>query len=321
MPSHFSAARLWLSEGPLSFAMVKPEDSLQTVLVEPSALANDEESRNKNWGFVEATYTDEDGLFANLSFVDFLGMAIGMVLESADRPMQSVKGPSVVAIEEICRQLSAKAAADHQPWDGLCVYDESGRAVRVLSPNSYMALHPNAFFDYWTQYINEVWTRFEQPGKELSIDTQGQAGIVRCSVKLGVLICDGDNRSYQRPSAQDIFGCSSGPFAVLPGDNAVHDAVAPRLCAAVQRTTLLLPLGDTQPYEDYSDFYGTSPTNWYSSFVHAALSDARGYTFPYDDVAPSNGSDLAGIITSIDPEKWIITLGADSSVVSGNMTH
>ena len=135
------------------------------------------------------------------------------------------------------------------------------------------------------------------------IDTQnGDIGDVACRVHGELLECEGDNRGYAKPKAVDIWGCNSGPFAIKEGDNEVHKPVVPRLCAAFQRTTLLLETGQRQPGPDTSLYYTADPTNHYSRIVHLREADNRGYTFAYDDVDLDGSGDQAGLVNSPNPE-------------------
>jgi hypothetical protein len=136
--------------------------------------------------------------------------------------------------------------------------------------------------------------------------------LVGCNVQGGSnLFCAGDNRSYSKPSAQDIFGCNSGPFAIIDGDNAIHQAVVPRLCAAFNRGTLLETGGNVQPSLSSDFYYLTSPNNHYSRIVHQHEADGLGYAFAYDDVNP-DGENQAGLVAGPDPQLLHIVVGGFS---------
>ena len=151
------------------------------------------------------------------------------------------------------------------------------------------------FQSYFTSYIDQVWQHYTT--NTLTINTQSPAGNVACRVANSALSCAGDNRAYAKPSAADIFGCNSGPFAILGADNAVHRAVVPRLCAAFNRGTLLLDQGHSQPGVHADRYYQPGlAVNWYSAFVHQEEVDGRGYAFSYDDVNPDGGVDQSGVV-------------------------
>jgi len=183
--------------------------------------------------------------------------------------------------------------------------------IRVIAPTDYISVSNTGFKDYWTSYINQVWTKYTT--NTLTIDTQGSAGKVACKVVSGNLTCAGDNRGYAKPSAADIFGCDSGPFAILKGDNSIHAAVVPRLCAAFDRSTLLLDGGNVQPGLQASNYYTVSPTNYFSKFVHKYELSGLGYAFAYDDVAPDGAPSAAGLVSDANPQALTVIIGGPSS--------
>ena len=133
--------------------------------------------------------------------------------------------------------------------------------------------------------------------------------MVNCTVQGGNnLFCEGDNRSYAKPSAADIFGCNSGPFAIMETDNAVHKAVVPRLCAAFNRGTFLDNGGNVQPKLPATSYYQADPNNQYSRIIHKYEPDGQGYAFSYDDVNP-DGENQAGLVAGPDPRLLHIVLG------------
>lgn len=331
IPDFIESGRVYVSDGPLSFLVVT-SDLGGTTLVEPSAANPADASANVNWGFVELTNLKDAGIFANISFVDFVGLVMGMKLHlggtgDASKSTQQVEGLSGNAVQAICDAMHAQAAKDGQPWGDMCVTDAStGKALRVMAPNMYAASHPSAMRDYYTSYVDDVWARYAS--EDLVIDTQSAAGKVSCRVKPAqtnaakqVLSCDGDNREYVKPVASDIWGCNTGPFAIISSDNAVHKAVVPRLCAAFTRSELLIkdagaPL--TTPCDALSKrYYESQPTNHYSRIVHEHQVDGKGYAFSYDDVNP-DGQNAAGVVAGQAPELLEIFVGGFGGSAGGN---
>ena len=303
IPAYISAARIWFAAGNLQFFVISAGGG--TALVEPSAVNPSDPSAAVNWGFVELTY-NSSGVFANISYVDFVGLPLGMSLTSGDGSIQSAKGLATNAVSSVCSDLKAQAALDGQPWDQLCEVDSSGTPLRVLAPIDYTSINSNAFGSYWTEYVDRVWSQYTS--SPLTIDTQAAAGKVNCQVSGNVLQCAGDNRNYAKPTATDIFGCNSGPFAIQSADNDVHRAVVPRLCAAFNRSTLLLGGGNVQPSLSSTSYYTTSPTNHYSRVVHKYEVAGTGYAFSYDDVNPS-GENQSGAVSSGNPTVLSIVVG------------
>jgi hypothetical protein len=152
LPGYISAARVWISEGPLNFYTVATDG---TQLVEPSFANPKDPSAGVNWGFVELTYNAE-GLWANLSFVDFVGLVLGMSLTLGSGEVQTRKGLKAGAIAGICSDLAAQSKIDGQPWGDLCVTDTNDNPLRIISPNIYLGITSGAFSTYFDNYISQV---------------------------------------------------------------------------------------------------------------------------------------------------------------------
>jgi hypothetical protein len=144
-------------------------------------------------------------------------------------------------------------------------------------------MNSSLFSGYFQPYIEQVWSQYSS--ESLTIDTQASWGSVTGTVSGGVLNFPG-LVTYAQPAAADIFSCSTGPFANTAGE---IGAVSARICAAFNRTTLLVD-SDQPDDENVANYYKNSVTNHYARIVHAANTDGLGYAFPYDDVAPTNGN-------------------------------
>lgn len=309
VPDYITSGRVWVAEGKLDFFTVADGAGLPQ-LVQPSAANPEDPSAGINWGFVELTNTADAGIWANISFVDFVGMILGMSLTLGSGEKQAVEGLAGGAVAQICGELAAQTAADGQPWDQMCVKNTDGSPLRVMAPNMYVASNPGAQDGYYDEYIEQVWSKYA--GEDLTIDTQGAAGEVKCRVSGDDLACENDNRGYPRPTVLDIWGCNSGPFAIVDEDNDVHRAVVPRLCAAFHRTTLLMEGGNVQPSLPSSSYYANEPTSHYARLVHKYEVDGRGYAFSYDDVNPSN-ENAAGVVSGVDPRVLEVIIGGFAS--------
>lgn len=303
IPDYISSGRIWFAEGTLKFYMVTGANG--DSLVEPSFANPADPSANVNWGFVELTNI-ATGIWANISYVDFVGLTIGMTL-AAGSTSQTVPGLTSNAVSSICNDLVAQSAADGQKWSGMCVANSAGQPLRVLAPIHYSETNAGAFANYWTNYVNQVWSTYTQ--KPLTINTQNTPGTIKCQVQGSQLICPGDNRGYNKPTATDIWGCNSGPFGTASGDNLVHLSVIPRLCAAFHRSTLLINGGDVQPSVPSSSYYTVNPTDHYSRIVHKYETNNIGYTFAYDDVNPSGGQDQSGTLHQENPTLLTLYVG------------
>ncbi|PTB63050.1 glycoside hydrolase family 64 protein [Trichoderma citrinoviride] len=308
IPIPLSSGRVYFCQGNLSFFML--DTGFGDGLVQPSVTNMDDPSASLHWGFIELTYTAAGTVYANISYVDFVGLILSMILSTKDDPdkPQITRGLRSDAVQALCDGLWNQTTVDGHSWLGLCVVDQNARPIRVLSPNYYHRLHQSAFEDYWNSYVDKVWRHYSY--KPLTIDTQTPAGAVKCRVINNILRCQNDTRGYSRPLATDIWGCDSGPFGRVNGDNDIHIAVIPRLCAAFVRSTLLIPGGDVQPSLNSSHHYTVSPTHHYSRLVHELQVDGRGYAFSYDDVNPDGTEDASGLVASGNPDTLTVYVGS-----------
>lgn len=306
VPGYVAGARLWFSAGsPLTFSVTNTGG-----LVEPSSSSDSDPNHDTNWGFIEMTYSADAGLFANLSFVDMIGLPLGMKLTATGgaNATQTAYGPHTNAVSEVCSNLKSQAAKDGHPWGQLCKNDSKGNLIRVVSPQTLLGQDTSAFTNYFEPYVETVYAQFaSQP---LTIQTQAGFGDVKCTASGDTLNCAGDDSGFGKPSTADILGCNSGPFANTGND--VHLAVLPRLCAAFNRATLHLPGGSLQPSLPPSHYYKPPANNWYSAFIHEAELDGKGYAFSYDDVTPNEEYNTAGAVASAQPEVLEVYIGGYS---------
>jgi hypothetical protein len=172
LPDYIYSARVYFADGDLQMFMVKTPDGQG--LAEPSPFNPDDPNKNLNWGFAELTNSKSWGLYANLSFVDFVGMALGLKLRRHGNDTTEVKGVPTGGKHKICNDLKDQAKKDGQPWDQLCVNNEEGQLMRVLSPAGLVSMNKTAFSEYWYPYTNETATIYSKDA--LTINTQAAAG-------------------------------------------------------------------------------------------------------------------------------------------------
>ncbi|GAW13536.1 hypothetical protein ANO14919_029230 [Xylariales sp. No.14919] len=305
VPEFLISSRIWVSEGELQFFTSLDPDSGRTNIVEPSVANPKDPSAGIKWGFVEFNWANGE-IYANITYVDWVGIAMGMSLTLGTGEVQTVKGLVAGGVQKLCDDLNAQNAEDSAGWDKLCMTNDNGEAVRVLSPNLYLDLDPSWQAEYYNGYIDEVWSKYAN--EDLTINTQSNASNVACRVADDQLTCEGDNRGYPKPTIGDIYGCNTGPFAIIDGDNGVHRAVVPRLCAAFHRSTLLLDGGNVQPSLPAENYYTANPTSHYSRIVHVYEEDNIGYAFSYDDINPE-GENASGTVAGPDPTLLRVTVG------------
>lgn len=307
IPGYLISARVWFAVGDLQFFATANADGTYSI-TQPSETNPSDPSAGVNWGFVEFDYEEKSGLYANISYVDFVGIPLGMTLTDSAGNVQTALGLPATAVKSICSDLKTQAGKDGKPWDSLC-QSINGTVLRVLSPYSYMSVPTNTGFNnYFDDYVNKVWDEFSS--KPLTIDPQNGNPKFTCTVSGDSLNCGGDNKNYTKPSTADIFGCNSGPLTVTQGvDSANHLAAVPRICAAFNRATFLLDGGDVQPSVGAKEYYTNDVANFYSQIVHKYEVDGKGYAFSYDDVNPAGDENASGSVSSKTPTLMTVTVG------------
>ncbi|KAF4499434.1 Glucan endo-1,3-beta-glucosidase [Fusarium agapanthi] len=308
LPSFVRSGRIYFSNGDLQFFVVNIGDG--NSLVQPSVTNLRDPNANLSWGFVEFTYI-RNILYANISYVDFVGLVLGMMLVAKDGSTQTTAGLETDAVIKICDDLIKQRKIDNHKWTSLCIADTAGKPIRVLSPGNLHDVDPEIFGTYWETYLDHVWEKYIT--QDLIIDTKSKAGMIKCRVVDHKLKCDGHERGLSKPEDQDIWGCNSGPFAISENDSTIHTAIVPPLCASIVRSTLLLDDGFMQPRLGQTSYYTTNPTNHYSRIVHSYEVDGRGYAFPYDDVNPDDSEDASGVVSSDDVDLLTIHVGSPLS--------
>jgi len=183
----------------------------------------------------------------------------------------------------------------------------------------YLLVDNTLFNGYYQSYVDAAWTKYTST--DLHIDTQAQWGVVTGRVTNNLLTFPNAG-SFAKPSALDIFSCSTGPFGNYPEQTRdVQGAIGARLAAAFNRSTLIANPNQPDGASSGSvssaagNYYQTSPTNHYSRIVHGVNIDGRGYAFPYDDVAPSGDTnpDQAGTVFDGSPALLTVTVGGPAS--------
>lgn len=330
LPNYTSSARLYVSQDKLRFGT--NIGASNESFVEPSPTNNALPEYNITWQFIEFTY-GADNFILNPSYVDFAAMSLDLTLKSGPEgdTVNRVPGLEANALGKICSELEEQTKKDAQNWAAMCLKDDSGNIVRAISPNLYLALHPDdKMSTYYDEYVDEVWSKYrntnltintQDDGRHNKVD-QGYKFTCRVMPDNDLLRCedvDGhecDDCSFRRPTTAEIMGCvqtADGPFQVTGWNRSL---IVPRLCAAFTRSTLLLEDGDLQPNSKITAdlYYNTTITNHYSRIIHERLLNHTGYAFAYDDTNPAADHDgdmtsnAGGVIENSDPRLLLITV-------------
>jgi Beta-1,3-glucanase len=239
VPSYLSSGRIYIADGSLTFYTVT-DGSGGGALVEPSVTNPSDPSADVNWGFVEFTNTAAGGMYSNPTYVDFVGLPLGLSLTTTDGAVTSSLGLASDAVSVICEALISQTAVDGYPWASLCQTSTSGDYLRVLAPYDYISTESTAFEGYFDDYVSEVWSAYSTT--PLIIDTQVYGNSSCTTSGSDVMTCTDSSLTFAQPTAGDIFSCSTGPFVTDGNDYQI--AIVPRLCAAFNRATFLLDGGD-----------------------------------------------------------------------------
>ncbi|OKL61640.1 hypothetical protein UA08_03649 [Talaromyces atroroseus] len=305
---HLAGGRLWFARDKTLTFYLNPGPAL----VEPSSSNTSDANYNTFWDFCEFTYNSSQ-LYVNITYVDFVCLPISLTLTNTSGDSQHVAGMSANGLDTVCSGLRDQQSKDSAGWDQLIVQTSDGTNLRAVSPNTGIGLNSSLFSGYYQSYVNQVWSQYA--GSTLTVNTQISSGNVGGTVSDNTLNFGNGAATYTQPAAADIFSCSSGPFAAT-GDTE-KDAITARLAAAFNRSTLLTD-SNTPESEDPSKYYQNSITNHYARIVHAANLDGRGYSFPYDDVAPTNGADQSGSIHDPSPQLLTVAVGGGNASTSAS---
>lgn len=154
LPDSLISGRVWVATEELPFYLSTGADGVVSQLIEPSISNPDDPSAAVNWGFVELTYTAGLDVFANLSFVNFVGLLLGISLVLHDGTVQTVAGLRTGAVSSICNALRQQTISEGLPWDRLCIVTEEGEALRIIAPGK--AANLSRMQGYYGNYVGEV---------------------------------------------------------------------------------------------------------------------------------------------------------------------
>ncbi|KAK8208489.1 hypothetical protein IWZ01DRAFT_416050, partial [Phyllosticta capitalensis] len=300
---HLAGARIWFCIGEELTFLLNPGPAL----VEPSVTNNSDPSIKKRWDFAEFTFNSTE-IYANITYVDFVSIPIALDLVNTSGVSTHVSGMDQNGLNTVCSGLQAQTAKDGKGWSSLIVKASDGSNLRALAPNDGIIMNNSLFSGYYDSYVNAVYSKYATD--TLKVDTQSSYGVLNGKVSNNVLTVGSE--TFNKPSTADIFSNSTGPFA-NPSGSAQRNVIIPRLAAAFNRSTFLV---DTQtPAASTSSYYTNAITNHYARIVHAANLDKKGYSWPYDDVAPTGGADQSGAVYGA-PKTFTVTVGGNGATAS-----
>jgi hypothetical protein len=290
------SGRVYVSVGKALKFFVNPGGGI----VMPSVANPADANANVEWAFFELSL-DANGVYANISFVDFVSLAIRLTLHTGTG-VQDVGGLLPGGLSKIAAGLRTQATVDRAGWKDLIVAP-GGTTLRVLSPNMAAGTPgwTGSLNGYLDPYIAQVWAKYRTT--DLRIDTQSSPGIVTGRVGADGLLRFPTIGSFARPSSYAVFNCSVPPFVT---SNDVMGNLTARIAAALNRGTLLA--NENQPDVTTTGFYKVPVTNHYARLIHASTAGSAGYAFPYDDVH-SAGFNTEGRVVDQHPTRLVVQAG------------
>lgn len=303
LTQYLNSGRVYIGAGEMTF-MQDPSGNL----VEPSPVDKSDANYGFAWGIAELAWSDLE-LAADLSYVDSVGLALGMKVTTTDGEELYDAGLPAGSLQKVCDELAAVGGE----WGDMCIKGSDGKLIRALAPSKYVGGGGTAggsLSTFYDAYIDEVWEKYS--AAELTINTQestwGPNVTCKVSGSGGDMVCsqpDGVTYNYAKPTTADVLGCNSGPFTGQGGgdnDNAYQSRTWPRLCAAFTRSTLLLDGGDVTPSSAVgrAQYYTGEVTNHFARIVHEVVTPGGegtgAYAFAFDDVnAPGTGENESGM--------------------------
>jgi hypothetical protein len=112
-PGYIRSARIWISQGSLSFFSVATPDG--PGLVQPAAVNPDDPNTLINYGFAEFDWEPLSGLYADITAVDFVGLPLGMELIDTDDNRFTALGTPANAAPVLCDMLKRQEDGV-SPW-------------------------------------------------------------------------------------------------------------------------------------------------------------------------------------------------------------
>lgn len=238
MPIRMLTGRIYVADGELDIGALQADKGIS--LQNPTFQNRADDNFNTSFGFIEANQAGKC-IWVNPSYVDFVGIPLGLEVITEEETL-GASGLPGNGMAEVCRRLQGEQQNDGYPWGDLCLKDDDGKPVRIVSPQH----SPQGFSTYFDEYIEQVWQYIASNG--IKFDTQDGNSLASCYVQGESMYCDRTSRPFPKPTSADVWGCNSGPFA--HEDDECFKRIGARFCAAFHRATFLLPGGAVQPGQD-----------------------------------------------------------------------
>ena len=305
---HIYAAHIFISfESPLYLYFFGPDDNgVGGGYSAPSLSNNSDPNLGLKYELIELTYGD-NGLWTNTTRVDAYQYPMGLEVWGAGGFYKRVG--EVLNHDDILEQWRARVGDAFQ-----ASLDEDMEII--LNPSKSTSFQDGETYNnYFSDYVDAVWARYENEDMYLSI---GEAG-----VWLGRVIDDQFIFTEQTDQAEPTIGMISAKpntleileaSGVLAEDvtstQSIHadQNIQKHFSAAFNRGAIDInaPANQLLVWDDLDTYFGATTHNEYVAFWHSPDISFEGetYAFAYDDVF-----DYSSTIQSTVPEKVKITIG------------
>lgn len=151
LPGYLESARVYIGSQEMTFQLTSSGD-----LVEPSPVDTTDANYGFSWGIVELDYSSSV-LCADLSYVDSVGLALGMTVTAGDGTQYVDPGLPAGALKTVCDALEAV----NSDWGNLCIKGSDGSLVRAVSPTKVDTASAGSLATLYDDYIDQVWTKYQ----------------------------------------------------------------------------------------------------------------------------------------------------------------
>lgn len=150
LPGYLESARVYIGSNQMTFQLTDSGD-----LVEPSPVDTTDANYEFPWGIVELDYS-ASVLCADLSYVDSVGLALGMTVTAGDGTQYVDPGLPGGALKTVCDQLEAV----NSDWGNLCLKGSDGSLIRAVSPTKVDTASAGSLATLYDDYIEQVWEKY-----------------------------------------------------------------------------------------------------------------------------------------------------------------
>lgn len=151
LPGYLESARVYIGSNEMTFQLTSSGD-----LVEPSPVDTTDANYGFPWGIVELDYSSSV-LCADLSYVDSVGLALGMTVTAGDGTQYVDPGLPAGALKTVCDALEAV----NSDWGNLCIKGSDGSLVRAVSPTKVDTASAGSLATLYDDYIEQVWSKYQ----------------------------------------------------------------------------------------------------------------------------------------------------------------